>query len=266
MTPGFAKPRSELPWLPYESLDRVIINAHNFTPPFDSSVNGKAPIGAWVPSRDTVGNGTSTLRDLVGSANGTLTNMATPASNWVDDTVAGGTRALEFDGSNDYVITSALPIAGSISTLTVVGWMKPTNITQTKMVWCIGNEATGQRRGMLQRAGQLELNGYLRDYRSNSSPLTAAAWQQVGFTINGTSTASAITLYFNGAAIAGAAVDGTFGNLQTFTDTSLKLAANNSGTENWLGRLDDVRVFDQVLSAADFATLYASGAGRGISA
>jgi hypothetical protein len=32
MTPGFAKPRSELPWLPYEEQDRVIINAHNFTP------------------------------------------------------------------------------------------------------------------------------------------------------------------------------------------------------------------------------------------
>jgi hypothetical protein len=33
MTPGFAKPRSELPWLPYGKCDRVIINAHNFTPP-----------------------------------------------------------------------------------------------------------------------------------------------------------------------------------------------------------------------------------------
>jgi hypothetical protein len=31
VTPGFAQPRSKLPWLPYESLDRVIINAHNFT-------------------------------------------------------------------------------------------------------------------------------------------------------------------------------------------------------------------------------------------
>jgi hypothetical protein len=240
----------------------VIINSHNFTPPFNAAVNGKMPVGAWVPSRDTVGNGTTTLRDLVGSANGTLTNMDA-ATDWVADTDAGGVKALDFDGSNDYVITSALPIAGSITTLTVVGWMKPTNITQIKMAWCIGNEATGQRRGMLQRAGQLELNGFLRDYRSNSSVLVAGAWQQVGFTINGASTATAITLYRNGAAIAGAAVAGTFGNLQAFTDTSLKLAANNSGTENWLGRLDDVRVFDQVLTDADFATLYASGLGRG---
>jgi hypothetical protein len=29
MTPGFAKSRAELPWLPYPEKDRVIINAHN---------------------------------------------------------------------------------------------------------------------------------------------------------------------------------------------------------------------------------------------
>lgn len=30
MTPGFAKSRAELPWLPYGKCNRVIINAHNF--------------------------------------------------------------------------------------------------------------------------------------------------------------------------------------------------------------------------------------------
>jgi len=40
VTPGYAKPRSELPWLPYESLDRVrIINSHNFT-----------PVATWTPA------------------------------------------------------------------------------------------------------------------------------------------------------------------------------------------------------------------------
>lgn len=33
MTPGFAKTKSELPRLYYPRNDRVIINAHNFTPP-----------------------------------------------------------------------------------------------------------------------------------------------------------------------------------------------------------------------------------------
>jgi hypothetical protein len=33
MTPGAAKSRQELFWLPYPEPDRVIINAHNFNPP-----------------------------------------------------------------------------------------------------------------------------------------------------------------------------------------------------------------------------------------
>lgn len=42
MTPGFAKSRKELFWLPYPEPDKVIINAHNFNPPaFDPlSISG----------------------------------------------------------------------------------------------------------------------------------------------------------------------------------------------------------------------------------
>jgi len=36
MTPGFGKPRSELPWIPYEEQDRVIINSHNFGGSYDT--------------------------------------------------------------------------------------------------------------------------------------------------------------------------------------------------------------------------------------
>ena len=120
MTPGFAKSRKELFWLPYPEPDKVIINAHNFTPAIWSpAVNGKTPVSAWVPSRDTAGNSTTTLTDLSsGENNGTLTNMAVPANNWVADTDAGGVRALEFDGSNDYVALgsgAALSITGEMA-------------------------------------------------------------------------------------------------------------------------------------------------------
>jgi hypothetical protein len=64
VTPGFAKPRSDLPWLPYEEQDRVIINAHNFTSP------------AWTPAQITTylwldAADTSTIYDA--SSGGSLT-------------------------------------------------------------------------------------------------------------------------------------------------------------------------------------------------
>ena len=82
------------------------------------AVNGKVPVAVWCPSRDTLGNGTTTLTDLVGSSNGTLTNMD-PATDWVSDTDAGGIRALDFDGSDDFVslgnTTSLTSTAFSVS-------------------------------------------------------------------------------------------------------------------------------------------------------
>ncbi len=103
MTPGFAKPRSELPWLPYESLDRVIINSHNF--------NNAGPlllgdeVVFWSPTHDAAGNGTSTLSALMGSITGALTSMDA-ATDWVSDTDLSGVRRIDMDGSNDHILSS----------------------------------------------------------------------------------------------------------------------------------------------------------------
>jgi hypothetical protein len=65
MTPSFAKPRSELPWLPYQEQDRVIINAHNFG---GSWTPAQISTYQWVRAADS-----STLFDAIsgGSAVGT---------------------------------------------------------------------------------------------------------------------------------------------------------------------------------------------------
>jgi hypothetical protein len=79
--------------------------------PVDMSVLGTAPVAAWCPSLDTAGNGTTTLTDLVGGSNGTLTNMV-PASDWTDD--GSGLWSLDFDGSNDYVALSSGVALGTL--------------------------------------------------------------------------------------------------------------------------------------------------------
>jgi hypothetical protein len=66
-------------------------------------------IAALCPSKDTSGDGTTTLTDFTEVSDGTLTNMDA-ASDWVTD---DGKRALDFDGSNDYVITGATPVGGA---------------------------------------------------------------------------------------------------------------------------------------------------------
>ena len=79
MTPGFAKPRSELPWLPYGKCNRVIINQHNFTP------------ASWTPAAIATslwldGSDSSTLYDATSggslvAANGTVARWQDKSGN-----------------------------------------------------------------------------------------------------------------------------------------------------------------------------------------
>lgn len=94
VTPGFAKPRSELPWLPYESEDRVIINAHNFGGYLYPSLRAVPPVLGYYARLDAGAAATDQFTDD-GSQDGTLTNGATRA----DD----GGLAYSLDGVNDHI-------------------------------------------------------------------------------------------------------------------------------------------------------------------
>jgi hypothetical protein len=66
-------------------------------------------VAALCPSQDTAGDGTTTLTDFTGVSSGILTNMDA-ATDWVTD---DSKRCLDFDGTNDHVITPSTPIAGA---------------------------------------------------------------------------------------------------------------------------------------------------------
>jgi hypothetical protein len=272
ITPGFAKPRSELPWLPYRENDKVfVINSHNFTPAFSPAVNGKMPIAAWIPSRDDSGNGTTTLTDLVGSANGTLTNMDA-ATDWVADTGAGGVRALDFDGANDFVNCG---LVGSPSVFSMVGWFKPSNIVGAEMLVA---QRSHQTTAALMRT-QWFINGtnvHCRVFSGLSasgwrgviaSGVVAADWQHYGFVYNG---GTDIKCFVNGVEQSVTTESGgaAFASINTGVVPVTIGVQNADGIPGnyYAGRLDDIRIFDQALTATDIADLYAAGLGRGIDA
>jgi hypothetical protein len=235
-----------MPWLPYREQDRVIINAHNFTPLWTPAVNGKMPVAAWVPSRDTAGNGTTTLTDLVGSNNGTLTNMDA-ATDWVADTDAGGVRALEFDGANDFIAitTFSLTLPYAISL-----WIK-TTATGTRII-AEGISGTAQ---LFMSSGAIFMG--IRD---------GGAAQVTGPTINNGAWRSVVAvwgsatdrrLYVDGSLV-GSDADSFANGLQLS-----RLMSRIGNSLFFAGLTDDFRVFDQNLVLADAQSLYASGLGRG---
>ena len=273
MTPGYAKPRSELPWLPYESLDRVIINAHNFTPAaFDPSVNGKTPTFCWCPSRDDSGNGTTTLNDLIGSRDGTLTNMAVPANNWVADTGAGGVRALEFDATNDFATLGSGIVLPSSGGLAISWWEKVSSTAgpfHSRFRFYTGSQAFFVFRSTNASYATLSFSrdGVATSLRcSGAMSLASAAGSWVHFVISGTSGANSTTpanwsVWENG-------VSKTIDSGGAFSGQTADV--NQIGWDSLLSgagcRMDDIRVFGQSLNSSDAADLHASGSGRGIQA
>lgn len=280
MTPGYAKPRSKLPWLPYPESDKVfVINSHNFGGgSFSPAVNGKMPIAAWIPSRDDAGNGTTTLTDLAGANNGTLTNMDA-ATDWVSDTGAGGVRALDFDGSNDFVSfgnNSQFAFTSNPATFSVSSWVKFDSVSGGRTIvskmrndninsgWAI-QYATDRWFGIVA-----EGSFGSRTIHTAVQSISTGVWVHLVAVFDGSATdkwkfwvnGSSLTVGKNensGAFAASNALDVRLG--------AMCLSANTALPANLLdGRQDDTRIWDVALNGTDVADLFAGGNGRGVDA
>lgn len=131
MTPGFAKSRKELFWLPYPESNRVIINAHNFSGWTPSQI---ATV-LWLDAADS-----STLFDAVSggslvaadgaiarwqdkSGNARHATQGTSGSRPMRKTLVQNSRdAVRFDGTDDWLdyATSVFTYTGASSVFAVV--------------------------------------------------------------------------------------------------------------------------------------------------
>jgi hypothetical protein len=280
MTPGFAKHREEMPYLPYREKDKVyVINSHNFGGGFSPAVNGKMPVAAWIPSRDDAGNGTTTLTDLVGDNDGTLTNMDA-ATDWV---LSDGKYALDFDGSNDYVNFGNVldsVISGASAKFTLSGWMRIPSSGLYVLLAKNGDSNQGEnKRQMICRsnAGKLEfiwfggltVNPLLLRIVAATSAHAFNVWVHFAITFDATvaDADAKATLYLNGS-LAPYTITSSFGNPVNIQPSDARFSAGasigsagNTPIQLLAGMLDDIRLFDQVIDSSDIADLYAAGRG-----
>lgn len=215
------------------------------------AVNGKAPIAAWIPSLDTAGNGTTTLTDLVGANDGTLTNMDA-ATDWVADTDSGGVRALDFDGVNDHVLASAIT---GVSSLAVSVWCRPRNLRNANLV---GQSPINTQFNFFATPTQIYIRGSgVSPTLAVTQALSTTAWNHVCATIEGT----AAKVYLDGTLIG----TGSVVALSLSPSGSIDIGAFSDLAGFYFnGIIDDIRIFDQALDATDVSALYAAGLGRGI--
>lgn len=223
-------------------------------------------IAWWCPSLDDSGNGTTTLNDLIGSKHATLTNFALTgsSSNWVADIDSGGIRALDFDNVNDYANIGSVDVLPSSGALSLSWWEKHTSSAGTYQSRFRFRIAGVARSFLLFRstAGGYERVSWVGhatgDYiRASTAPTIAASvgvWNH--FVLTATSLTSNTVgdwaLWVNGAAqtvVAGSA-SSAFGN------ASSRIGVDGLGDDPANCRLDDIRVFTEVISGTKISSLY----------
>ncbi len=204
-------------------------------------------IGHWAFNETS---GTVAQDSTVYNNDGLLTNMS--GSEWAAGTIDG---ALNFDGTNDHVVIGSSP--NIIDSMTVMAWVKPSSVGIDRQIMSDGNGG-----GMTQWELKTSTSSGKIDFRkwqggavgvTSADSLAAGTWTHVASSYDGTSW----RIYW----------DGTLNNTNTATgpvETNRRLMigavdVSGSSLQYWSGAIDDVRLYDCVLSNSQINEIYNAG-------
>lgn len=205
----------------------------------------------------------TTAADLTGNAAGTTVNSPTwtPAGGRVDGT-------LDFDGTDDRIDAGSPAALDNLAAMTIVGWIRPDTLGEGPSLGRIigkttGNTAAGGWTLNLDTTNRLtfDVDYATTDFRRRAAnnSITLGAWQQVAVTWTGSATATNAKLYVNGVEASYATTtNGTGGRVN---DAAQNIAIGNPPAltdRSFDGRIDDLRIYNRVLTAAEIKALYNS--------
>ena len=199
----------------------------------------------------------STAADSVGGNDGTLNGVPV----WTPGTIDGG---LDFDGSNDYVATNssfAPPPAGTVSF-----WMQVSGspaahgrILGLHDTWEIRHVTTGTADGIpYGLVFDLGVTGVNTEFATSVTIDVPDRWYHIAASYDTATDAYAV--YIDGVPH----TSGTYSSpLSVPAANNLSLGTRTGSSNYYDGMLDDVRIYDQVLTPEQVAELAAQGGGGG---
>lgn len=201
------------------------------------------------------GTGTTAI-DSISANNGTLTNGPT----WIPGQI--GNYALSFDGTNDFVSTTDVAAAESIGAITVSAWAKSSTTDLVGAQYIFAKSRSGQTNISWEIAKSAQekftfavSNGTTKSTATTDLAFADTSWHHIVGVYDG----SLVRIYVDGAEADAtpAALTGNVSNTAYYICLGTYSSAGNcSGSGYFAGSIDDPRVYNRALSAADISLLY----------
>ena len=195
------------------------------------------------------GNGTTTQDQTDNNNDGTLGAAGDPA--W-SSSKAGLGGALEFDGTDNWVTVANAASLNSTTAISVTAWIKPDTNADDKGLFDNSTAFTGYNLYM-------DSSGSVAMYIGNTSAINPVGEYNfldgTWFFFAGTWDGSTIRIYVNGV------LEGTATRTSVLASTdTIDIGTYNSRTQSIVdGKMDEIRVYNRGLSAAEVRYLYNHG-------
>jgi hypothetical protein len=202
------------------------------------------------------GTSGSSLNGTLGAGGGA--GVDDPA--WKNKESCKTNGCLNFDGSNDLSDMGDLPFTESASQLTWSAWINPATITTNQCILCKFNNNGTETAWTIQTASSPANSLLISIDTTNTDGNTYArtaidtvqigAWQQVTLVFDGTQTGNAnrAKVYINGIQQTLTFV-GTIPSTTRATTSNVRLGSTSSGSRNYAGSMDEVKIYNTALTA-----------------
>jgi len=187
-------------------------------------------------------SGTTAVDSSSPKSNGTLTNGPV----WTSGKVGG---ALQLDGTNDYVAVNNANELNPTAGITIAAWLLPDQWGSNRRILQKGDTDSQYRLTAETNLMKFDLKGVTNGTLTFTLP-TAGTWTHVAATYDG----ATMKLYYNGVLVKQQAASGAIATTKNKLAVGTKIGTANAG-DYFDGKLDEVRLYDRGLSAAEVTAL-----------
>ncbi len=208
--------------------------------------NSSGLVGWWPMDE---GSGSSTLDQSGGGSVGTWNGTAPYYA-----VAKVGNYGGSFDGSTDYLdVANQTPFTVGTGNFSVIAWVNPSLISGNRMVVKKGDYAVGGYVVWVDSTGAVNFttnDGTNVSLASPSGAITVGNWAQIAISVNRTGTT---TIAVNGAQLT---TSGSVrpGSINIASD--VQVGHSSPAISYFQGIIDDVRLYNRALSAAEVQALY----------